>query len=113
MGLFYQRKIINVVYLQDQESLSKERWFFLEDIANKLYVVVNFVLMSLKFFVYIFNLNLGAISWSLKKQLSIALSSSTIIHCDNQSTISIRKNFVFHGRAKHRDMSSFYSIVGI
>lgn len=80
----------------------------------------------------IFNLGLGVVSWTSKKQDTILLSSceaeyivvssttfqaiwmrriledmcqktraSTIIYCDNKSTISLTKNHVFYGHTKH------------
>lgn len=80
---------------------------------------------------YFFSLGSIAISWSSKKQASTALSSSeaeymavtsaafqavwlqriledmnqkqkaTIIYCDNQSTIAMTKNPVYHNRTRH------------
>ena len=84
---------------------------------------------------YVFHLGLGAISWSLKKQPIVALSTTEVeyiaatscatqavwlrkileelhqkqstrieIFCDNQVSIALCKNPVFHGRSKHIDI---------
>ena len=79
---------------------------------------------------YVFLLSSGAVSWSLKKQPIVSLSStkatscachtvwlkrvlekrgqnqykSTIIHCDSSSAIKLSKNQVMHGRSKHIDV---------
>jgi hypothetical protein len=84
---------------------------------------------------FLFVLSSGAVSWSLKKQPVITLSTTeaefitaascacqvvwlrrmlekldhtsagtTIIYCDNSSTIKLFKNHVMHGRSKHIDV---------
>jgi len=84
---------------------------------------------------FLFVLSSGAVSWSLKKQLVLTLSTTeaefivaascacqavwlrrmlenldnasaetTIIYCDNSSTIKLSKNPVMHGRSKHIDV---------
>ena len=89
---------------------------------------------------YVFNIGSGAISWSLKKQSVIALSSTeakyialcatscqalwlrwmlnelkctqkkeTMLYCDNNSTIALSKNPVFHGRSKHIRIKYLYT----
>lgn len=88
---------------------------------------------------YVFSLGSGVVSWSSKKQATVALSSAeaeymvaslassqavwmrriltdlhlvqehpTTIYCDNNSTISMTKNPVFHARTKHIEIRHHY-----
>jgi len=90
---------------------------------------------------YIFTLGGGAVSWSSKKQQTVAASSCeaeymaaghctkealwlrsllsgleiaslgpTVLHCDNQGTISLTKDTSYHARSKHIDVTHLLSM---
>ncbi|KAL4188988.1 hypothetical protein AMTRI_Chr08g163200 [Amborella trichopoda] len=64
---------------------------------------------------FLFNLGSKAISLSSKKQATTALSSSeaeyivaTKISCYNNTTITMTKNPIFHGRTKHIEIIHYF-----
>ncbi|PNX81554.1 copia-type polyprotein [Trifolium pratense] len=53
---------------------------------------------------YVFMLGTSAISWSSKKQPIVGQGMTTLIYCDNNSSIKLSKNHIMHGRCKYIDV---------